>query len=171
MDLQLLFADKGLKPKEKTEHLASMVGHQQISADDVMNFAQHQKDPVRATCIEALEFASKLNPKIMSFYSFDLVVDSLSAKAPRIKWEAAKVIGNCAALFSDHLDDAVEQLLKNTSHEGTVVRWSAAYALAEILCSDYPNRFELNQQLQSVCEREEKESIRKIYLKAFKKVH
>jgi hypothetical protein len=94
----------------------------------------------------------------------------LTAKAPRIKWESAKVIGNTANLFITKLDTPIKNLLVNTEHEGTVVRWSAAFALGEILKLKTKHNKQLLPAIEAICKREEKNSIKKIYLDAMKKI-
>ena len=64
--------------------------------------------------------------------------------------------------------DVYRDLLENTEHEGTVVRWSCAYALGEILKLKTKNNTELLPAIKAISEREEKNSIKKIYLAAMK---
>jgi hypothetical protein len=77
-----------------------------------------------------MEFASKTNPGIINDKGFEFAIESLKSDAPRVKWESAKVIANTAHLFPKMLNKAVGNLLINTEHSGTVVRWSAAGALS-----------------------------------------
>lgn len=169
MNLIELLADKAVKPKEKTEIISTWLLNATLNADELIEFAGNQKDPAKATCIEALEFATKQQSSVITKNAFSFVCGTLTAKAPRIKWESAKVIGNTAALFSDQLDEAVVNLLQNSEHEGTVVRWSAAYALGEIIKLKTTHNNELIPAAETICNREEKNSIRKIYLDAIKK--
>ncbi|GDX53125.1 hypothetical protein LBMAG27_21720 [Bacteroidota bacterium] len=97
------------------------------------------------------------------------VSKALAEKAPRIKWESAKVIGNIAHQFPAKLEGAIKNLLVNTEHEGTVVRWSAAFGLGEILKLKTRYNKNLLPAIDSIIQREEKNSIRKIYLEAIKK--
>jgi HEAT repeat protein len=169
MSISDLLADKALKGKEKTAILSTWLIDKKISTDDLIAFVAAAKDPVKAICIEALEYATRQEPAIGTRESFRLVTQSLSAKAPRVKWESAKVIGNTAHLHADELDGAIEGLLQNSEHEGTVVRWSAAFALGEILKLRTKHNTDLLPALEAICRREEKNSIRKIYLDAIKK--
>lgn len=164
-----LFSDKSIKPKEKTEQLSDAILIEKISVDDIIAFAEKSKDPVKATCIEALEFASKKNPAVITKTAFEFVTESLCAKAPRVKWESAKVIANSAAQFQKNLDKAIGNLLVNTEHDGTVVRWSAAYALGEIVKLKLKHNKDLIPAIETIIQREEKNSIRKIYLDALQK--
>ena len=167
--LKDLLADKHAKPKEKTEAIARMLLDGTLTAWELAEFANLQKDPAKATCIEAMEFATQGNPSLIDTRTFAFVSQSLTSKAPRIRWESAKVIGNTAQLHRKNLDEAIKNLLDNTEHTGTVVRWSAAFALGEILKLKAPGHEALKEAMEAVCEREEKNSIKKIYQAAFKK--
>ena len=57
-----------------------------------------------------------------------------------------------------------------TEHSGTVVRWSAAYALSEILKLKTNANKTLLPTIESIIDKEEKDSIKKIYRKAIKEV-
>ena len=169
MTIQALLNDKDLKPKVKTETLSGWLLDGKISTDDLVSFAQIAKDPAKATCVEALEFATRQKPSILNITGFQFVTQALTAKAPRVKWESAKVIGNTAHLFPNKLDEAVKNLLDNAKHEGTVVRWSAAFALGEILKLKTKYNASLLPAVEAICNSDEKNSIKKIYLDAIKK--
>ena len=171
MDIAALLNDKTVKSKEKTEILSKWLLDDTLATDDLTAFAEAAKDPIKATCVEALEYATKQKPTVANKKSFLFVVQTLTAKAPRVKWESAKVIGNTAHLFSDNLDRAITNLLDNTEHEGTVVRWSAAFALGEILKLHTKHNKDLLPAIEAICKREEKNSIKKIYLDAIKKAN
>ena len=171
MTLKELFADKDHKPKEKTERISCWLEDKAISIHELIEFAITSKEPVKATCIEAIEFATNKNPQLATEECFHFVIASLSDKAPRIKWESARVIGNIAALYQDDFDAAIDGLLKNTSHPGTVVRWSAAYALGVILKLKTKYNIDLLPAIESIILTEEKNSIKKIYLEAVKKIN
>lgn len=168
MDIVQLLKDKAIKPKEKTEMISAALLSGSIGVAALVDVAAQGKDPVKATCIEAMEFATKQQPDIADESVLKFVTASLSDKAPRVKWESAKVIGNIAHLFAaKKLNDAIAGLLSNAAHDGTVVRWSAAYALGEIIKLN--THKELAAAAEAICEREEKNSIKKIYLAALKK--
>ena len=168
-DIISLLSDKTLKPKEKTEILSKLLLDKKIKIDELIAIAKESKDSPKATCIEALEFATKVKPEIADKNCLDFVTQSLCEKAPRIKWESAKVIGNIAHLFPKDMDKAVKNLLDNSEHEGTVVRWSAAFALGEIIMKNPLLAKKLVPAAEAIIKREEKNSIRKIYAHAVKK--
>ena len=169
MTLEELFKDKAIKPKDKTETIANWISEGSLPVDELLAFAEKQKDPAKATCIEAMEYATGQKPTLADETCLAFVTAALTEKAPRIKWESAKVIGNIAHLFPDKLDTSVANLLVNTEHEGTVVRWSAAFALGEILKLKTKLNTGLLPEVEKICEKEEKNSIKKIYLAAIKK--
>lgn len=126
MTIDELLEDKALKLKEKTETISKWILDESLPVDELLAFADKQKDSYKVTCIEAIEFATKLRPEIADESVLTFVTNTLTEKAPRIKWESAKVIGNIVHLFPTKLEKSIENLLVNTSHEGTVVRWCTA---------------------------------------------
>ena len=169
MNIEELFKDKSLKQKEKTDALSKWLCKNPEKIEDLIDFSKTAKDPIKATCIEAMEYATKSDPTIATVNCFKFVSKTLTDKAPRIKWESAKVVGNSAHLHPKQLNEAIVNLLVNTEHTGTVVRWSAAFALGEIIKLKTSHNKELIPAIEAVCEREEKNSIKKIYLDALKK--
>ncbi|KAB1228671.1 HEAT repeat domain-containing protein [Chryseobacterium viscerum] len=169
MTLEELIKDKSVKSKEKVDIISKWIIDTSLPTDELIAFSEKSKDPVKATCIEALEYATKQNPNLADETVFSFVTKTLTEKAPRIKWESAKVIGNTAHLFPENLDQAITSLLDNTKHEGTVVRWSAAFALGEILKLKTKHNTTLLSLLEDISQKEEKNSIKKIYLDAIKK--
>jgi len=169
MDLKSILSDKLLGGKEKTELISKLLLESKLSTNELIEVAKASKDADKGTCIEALEFATKINPSIANLSVLYFVSSTLADKAPRVKWESAKVIANIANLFPNQLEEAVKNLLENTEFSGTVVRWSAALALGEILKLKTPLNQDLVPALESICESEEKNSIKKIYQAAFKK--
>lgn len=165
-----ILCDKHVKAKAKTEIISKMLLDKTIALDELITVAKVAKDPSKATCIEAIEFATKVRPEIATINCLDFITISLTEKAPRVKWESAKVIANIAHLFPDKLDDAIRNLLVNSENRGTVVRWSAAFALGQIIGIKTKRNKELIPAITSIVKREEKNSIRKIYLSALKKV-
>ncbi|MGV3632607.1 MAG: HEAT repeat domain-containing protein [Bacteroidota bacterium] len=170
MTIAPILEDKKLKSKEKTEALSRLILEEKISPDEFIAQVKQAKDSHTGSCIEALEFASKARPEIITASCLAFVTQQLGHKAPRVRWESAKVIGNVAHLHPASLDEAISRLLVNSEDPGTVVRWSAAYALGEIIQYSVPHRGELIETVKAISERDEKNSIRKIYQAALKKV-
>jgi len=171
MALAELLTDKTKKAKEKVETISKWLLDGSLPPSELLVFAQKTKDPEKATCIEAIEFATKQNPKIADEKLFAFVTQTLTENAPRVKWESAKVVGNIAHLFPTKLNKAITNLLTNAEHDGTVVRWAAAFALGEILKLKTDHNKLLLPAIEAICDREQDNGIKKKYIDAIKKTN
>ncbi|AKK71355.1 hypothetical protein HX13_05805 [Chryseobacterium sp. P1-3] len=171
MTIEEVFQDKTIKAKGKVSIIGDWLINKELPVDELIVYAEKQKAIDKATCIEALEYATKKNPEIADENTFLYVTQSLKNDEPRIKWESAKVIGNVAKLFPDELTKAIKNLLPNAESTGTVVRWATAYALAEILKLKTDNNKTLLSKIEKLSEKEEDNGVKKKYLDALKKVN
>ena len=170
MEIKEILSDKILKPKAKIEKLSQNILDKKITVNDLLVFAEIAKDTEKGTCVEALEFATGKNPKIINKKCFDFVVKHLLNKAPRVKWECAKIIANTAHIYKNDLDNAIKNLLENAIYDGTVVRWSAAYALVEIIKLEIEHNKKLLPKIKEICSKEKKPNIKKMYMDAIKTI-
>ncbi len=168
MTLDNLLKDKTKKIKEKTQTISKWLLDGSIPIDELIAFAEKSKDSEKATCIEAIEYATKENSKIADENVFNFVTKTLTDKAPRVKWESARVIGNIAHLFPTKLNKAIANLLTNAEYDGTVVRWAAAFALGEIVKLKTKHNKDLIPAIKVILKRNKDNSIKKIYDKALK---
>lgn len=168
MDLGTLLANKQLKAKAKVEAISQMLLDVKVTIADVIKTAKISKDSDKGTCIEAIQFATKARPELASLDCLKFVTETLLDKAPRVKWESAKVIAAIAHLFPDRLDKAIGNLLTNSEFPGTVVRWSAALALGEIVKLKTKQNKDLIPAVEAIIRREEVNAIKKIYVAALK---
>jgi HEAT repeat protein len=169
MEIEALLKDKGVKAKGKVQAIANGLLADEIKVEALIKIASKLKDVEKGTCVEALEFATRTQPEIANQKCLTFVIKCLSDEAPRVKWEAAKVIGNIAHLFLSKLDEAINGLLINSEYPGTVVRWSAAHALAKIIALKTKHNTELIPAVHAIVKREEDNAIKKIYLAGIKK--
>ncbi len=169
MTLAELFIDKTKKAKQKVETISKWLIDGSLPTDELLAFADQAKDQVKATCIEAIEFATRQNLKIADESVFAFVTSTLTEDAPRIKWESAKVIGNIVHLFPTKLTKPINNLLINSEYDGTVVRWAAALALGEILKLKTKHNKHLLPAIELICDKEQDQAIKKKYLDAVKK--
>lgn len=167
-DVNAVLLDKQLKTKAKVETLSRMLLDRSIILADLLTVANASKDSDKGTCIEAIEFATKARPELASLDCLKFVTETLLDKAPRVKWESARVIGNIAHLYPGKLDRAVANLLTNSESSGTVVRWSAAFALGEIVKLRTKRSRNLIPAVEAIIKREQDNAIRKIYQKALR---
>lgn len=170
MTIEQLFQDKSIKSKGKVTTIGSWLINGELPIDELIAYAEKQKATNKATCIESVEYATKTKPTIADESLLEFVVQALNDDEPKIKWESARVIGNVAKLFPTQLDNAVHQLLRNAEHTGTVVRWATAFALAEILKLKLEINKKLLPTIESLCEKEQDNGVKKKYLDALKKI-
>ena len=169
MTIAELLADKTKKAKEKVETISEWLLDGSLPTDELIVFAEGAKDPEKGTCIEAIEFATRQNATIADDNVLSFVTKTLTETAPRVKWESAKVVGNIAKLFPTKLNKPINNLLTNAKDNGTVVRWAAAFALGEILKLKTKHNKDLLPILETICENEQDNAIKKKYRDAIKK--
>lgn len=169
MTLEEILSSKSLKPKDKTMMLSDGLLSYRISVDALIAFARNAADSPKATCMEALEYATKENIEIGTVECIEFAISQLNSKAPRVVWESSRLIANIAAKFPEESAAAILPLLKNTKHPGTVVRWSTATALVGIAKIDRKECIELRGKLKFIANNEKQNSIKKIYLNVLKK--
>lgn len=170
MTLTELFADSSMRAKAMAKEVGASLTDGHLQAAELLAFAKLQDAVPKATCIEGLEFATRERPDLVDGHMLDFLVESLKDDAPRVKWESARVIGNVAARFSDDLGPAIEGLMRNAMHTGTVVRWSSAFALGEILIADAGRTPSLLRDIEELSEGEENSGVQKKYLAAIEKI-
>ena len=170
MDIKELFNNKSTKGIEKVRQLTLAISNNEILIKDIIEICKTLKDSEIAFCMEAIEAVTNSNPEISNIQYLKFASSYIDSKSNSLKRESARLIGNIAMLYPKDLDKPIKSLLNNANDNGTVVRWSAAYALSRIIIlPEYANS-KLYNQLVEICEKEEKNSIKNIYLKAFQKL-
>lgn len=170
MTIEQVFKDKTIKAKGKVSTIGEWLLNGELPIEELVAYAEKQKATDKATCIEAVEYATKKTPSIADENLLTYVTKALKDEEPRVKWESAKVIGNIAKLFPTQLDKAINNLLPNAERTGTVVRWATAYALAEILKLKTESNKKLLPKIETLCEKEDDNGVKKKYLDALKKI-
>lgn len=170
MTIEQVFKDKTIKAKAKVSTIGEWLINGELPIDELVAYAEKQKATDKATCIEAVEYATKKDPSIADENLLFYVIIALKDDEPRVKWESAKVIGNIAKIFPGQLDKAISNLLPNAEKTGTVVRWATAFALSEILKLKTESNKKLLPKIEALCEREEDNGVKKKYIDALKKV-
>lgn len=123
----------------------------------------------KGNCMEAIEYITKENPEFAE-NCLEFVIRHINDKAPRVKWEACRIIGNVAQRFPDKVKETIPKLLENTKDKGTVVRWSTAFALTEIAKCSLEMQKQLVPEFKKILERENNMGVKNIYLKYLKDV-
>jgi hypothetical protein len=169
MTIEDVFRDKTIKAKAKVATIGEWLVNKELNVDELLVYAEKQKATDKATCIEALEYATKKEAPLADENLLLFVTKALKEEEARIKWESAKVIGNIAHLFPAQLDKPIQNLLLNADNTGTVIRWATAYALAEILKLKTDYNKKLLPKMETLCEKETDNGVKKKYLDALKK--
>ena len=169
-DINAVLSDKQLRTKAKAEAISKMLEAGRFSLGDLLVVAKASKDSEKGTCLEAIEFATKSKPELASLDCLTFVSETLLDRAPRVRWESARVIGNIAHLYPGKLGKAIANLLNNSESPGTVVRWSAAFALGQIVKLRTRYNRDLIPAVEGIIRREPDNAIKKIYQAALKDV-
>jgi HEAT repeat protein len=170
MTIAHVFQDKTIKAKGKVSTIGEWLLKGELPMDELLAYAEKQKASDKATCIEAVEYATKKLPSVANEDLLRYVTNALKDDEPRVKWESAKVIGNIAKNFPSQLEMSIKNLLANAENNGTVVRWATAFALAEILKLKTSHNTTLLSKIEILSEKEEDNGVKKKYLDALKKV-
>jgi hypothetical protein len=157
------------KPKEIVELLAEKLKSDKKVIDELIQCFENGTTAEKGNCMEAIEYVTKEDPEFAE-NCLDFVIAHINDKAPRVKWEDCRIIGNVARRFPDKIKESVPKLLENTNDKGTVVRWSAAFALTEIAKSSLEMQKKLVPEFKKILERENNNGVRNIYLKYLKSV-
>lgn len=156
-----------IKPKEKVALLAKKIAGDKKFAKELIECFKNGSDSDRGNCMEAVEYAVEHNPDTAEYY-LDFAIQYLNDKAPRVKWEAGKIIAFSAKRFPDESSKAIPALLGNAKDKGTVVRWSAAFALTEIAINNPKTQKELIPKFEDMVKKETSNGVKKFYTKALK---
>lgn len=159
-----------IKPKEKQAKLIEAVIQKKIPAKEFINFFESASDVDKGTCADAMKHISEKEPDILAPYIATLIA-YINYKATRVKWGIPEAIGNLAKKFPDKVAPSIPYLLKNTDDNKintTVIRWCAAYGLAEIAKNNPKTRDQLLPIFLKIIERETNSGVKNVYGKALK---
>lgn len=119
----------------------------------------------KGALLEVIEHVTKENPELTKKY-INFVIEYINyEKAPRVRWESSCIIANIAGTFPNEVMKAVPKLLINTTDKGTVVRWSAAFALTEIAKYNPKVANTLVLKFHELIKTEKNNGVRNVYLK------
>ncbi len=169
MDLSDEIRNSKKKPKELTEWLALKIERDRNTLDDIQQCLKTGSTAEKGICMEAIEHVSKSRPRLVRNH-IGMVIGHINSDAPKVKWESARVIGNLAFQFPEEVATVIPSLLENTRDKGTVVRWSAAYALSEIAKSNPGIRNTLLPEIRRIIKNEKNNGVKNVYLKALKAI-
>ncbi|MEL7610394.1 MAG: hypothetical protein AAGU74_12955 [Bacillota bacterium] len=169
MELLIALNNKSIKAIEKREIIINALEEKNITIREIEGL-RHKTDRKKAAIIfGAIEAVTNLDAQIATVEWLHLAVEHILSASNSIKREAARIVGNLCHRFPDDLEKAIEGLLLNSKDQGTVVRWSSAYALSRIIVIPQYAKSRLFDTLAEICECEQDNGIKKQYEKALKK--
>ena len=169
MNIIELLKDKSFKGTERRQAVVNMIVSGELTVNEVAAIATNNGEKQIATILEAVEEVSNKRMCPIESAWLQWAEPYISSENNSCRREASRIVGNMAAQYPDLLDYAIEPLMRNTSDEGTVIRWAAAYALSRIVILDRYAKSDLYNRLVTVCDREEDNGVKNQYLKALKK--
>lgn len=169
-DLLLEIKSWNGRPKALNELLAARASKDMQMVPRLMDALKGGNDKEKGVCLEVLEAVTRERPEWAADHLPD-IMGLINHKAPKVKWESSRVVANLASKYPDRTAGAIPMLLANTTDKGTVVRWSAAFALGEILKSSVKERKALLGKVEKILKTEKNNGVRNVYLKAMKAVN
>jgi hypothetical protein len=161
-----------IKPKEKQTLLVDAIVSKKIKAKDFIAFFEAASDVDKGTCADVMKHVSAQSPEMLIPY-IDIFVNYINYKAPRVRWGVPEAIGNMAKKYPEKTEKAIPNLLKNTVQNPintTVIRWCAAFALAEIATYNQKTRKQLLPIFKKTIQQEKNNGVKNVFVKAMKAI-
>jgi len=159
-----------LKPKEKQTQLVETIVNKSVPIERFISFFESASEVDKGTCADVIKNVTVKNPEIFIPY-IDILIKYINYKAPRVKWGVPEAIGNLAKKYPEEVTKAIPYLLKNTAQEKintTVIKWCAAYAIAEIARNNPATRKQLLPIFEEIIRDEPNNGVKNVYIKTLK---
>ncbi len=157
-----------IQPKEKRSRLLDLILKDVQCIESIIKWAENERRTTQSIVMETFEEYTRITEVEEGEMIWRYASKGIKSTHPSLLRESARVLGNLARTHIEQADEVIPRLLELTEHSGTVVRWASATALSAFHKSDLKAAWKLQPTFCSIAAREEKESIRKIYLKAIK---
>ncbi|MCL2690837.1 MAG: hypothetical protein FWE56_01090 [Candidatus Bathyarchaeota archaeon] len=169
MDIINLLSNEAIKSLEKRQEITIAIQTQLITIKEIQTLKNILEDKKLVLVLEAMETVTNKNPEMANTDWLKFVQDLITSKSNNIKREASRIVGNIAHMFPDDLETSIQNLMENTTNEGTVIRWGSAYALAKIIQIPQHANSELYDILNKLCEQETENGVKNQLLGGLKK--
>ncbi|HNT30639.1 MAG TPA: hypothetical protein PKL83_06840 [bacterium] len=161
-----------LKPKEKQTRLVKAIVSGAIPVKEFMAFFQSATGAHKGTCADVMKHVSEQKPALLAPY-LDILIKHVNFPLPRVKWGVPEAIGNLAKEYPAQAAKAIPNLLRNTTDDPvntTVIRWCAAFALAEIAKNHPASRKQLVPVFEQIITREKNTGVKNLYVQTLKMI-
>jgi hypothetical protein len=155
------------KPKELVAFLSARIERDPKLLPDLVKALKEGTDSEKGTCADVLKHVAMKNSRSLLPFLKE-IISFVDYKAPRVKWGTSEAIAFVAKDFPGKADSAIPKLLVNAGDAGTVNRWSAAFALAEIARTSAGARKVLIPKFRVLEKKEESNGVKKIFSKVLK---
>ena len=169
MKLSDVMQDATTKPVEKRRLLVAQLQAGTSSAQALFAEASQLGVKAQTLVLAALEEMTRLAPEHCDKGFIALALPYLSHKAPGLRREAARIIGNLAQHAPDDVEPCLPALLQLASSEGTVLRWAAAYALGRIVALPAYAHTPLYDTVRTLAQTENNSGVQKQYAAGLKR--
>jgi hypothetical protein len=154
---------------EITQMLAEALKSNRDSVSQAIDYFAKAPAGEKGHIIEAIELITKNEPRFASA-CLDFIFSNIDHKAPRVRWEAQRIVANIAREFPEKVVEAIPGIIENTRDKGTVVRWSAASALVAIARANIETQKQLVPFFSEIVKTETNNGVKNIYLKGLKAI-
>lgn len=154
-----------MPPKEKVLLLVKQIKGRSEFLAEIADYFQVATDADKAVCLAAVNQITKEDPTFVQ-NKIDFIISQLDSRSIQVKLEAGEIIAAAAAAFPDQAAKAIPALTEMAKDQGTIVRWGAAYSLAEIAKNNPKTRKELIRFFKAEAKKEKMSSVRNVYLEA-----
>ncbi|MCL1854756.1 MAG: hypothetical protein FWF86_03395 [Clostridia bacterium] len=168
MDVIGLLNNKAMKAVEKRNEIEEAIKTGALTIQGVQALEGAVDDKRISLVFEAMEAVTEKNPEIADLGWLKFAQKYITSQSNNLKRESSRIVGNIAHLFPNDLEAATQKLLANTSNDGTVIRWSSAYALGRIISVPQHANSELLGVVTALYEQETDTGIRNQYLRGLK---
>jgi len=159
-----------INPKEKETELVEAVISGKIPVKEFIGFFKSAKDVDKGICSGVMKHISSQKPTLLMPF-IDTLLEYINYQLPRVKWGVPEAIGNMAKDYPDKAAKAIPYLLKNTTDDKintTVIKWCAAFALAEIAKYNPKTRNQLLPIFEKIIDKEKNNGVKNVYFRALK---
>lgn len=168
MDIVQMLNDKSIKAIEKRAKLVDLLMEKKVTIQELDALSGTLNDKQLVSVLEAIEAITQQTPELANKDYLLFAGRYILADNNSLKREAARIVGNLAHRFPDDLDQPIKDLLENTKHDGTVVRWSSAYALGRIVALPQYANSPLFDTVTDIWEKESENGVKNQYAKGLK---
>ena len=169
MTVTEIMNDKSLKRLEKRNFLVEAIINREFNFSIISEACKSLHEKNISLLLEAIEEVSRSKEFELEADYLDLAEKYILSSDNSCKREASRIVGNLANKFPTKLDNAITALLQNTKNDGTVIRWSSAYALSLIIIIPQYAESPLFEQISDLCIKENESGVKNQYIKALKK--